>query len=291
MYEVIFLIVLALIWIVFATIQDIRTREVANWLNFSLIIFALGFRFFYGLFSQSNFGFFYQGLIGLGIFFVLGNALYYGRMFAGGDAKLMIALGVVLPFSEIFKINLRIFAGWFFIFLFVGALYGLAVSLYLGIVNFKKFRGEFSKRLKGKRKFIYPVMLIGLVLMVFGFIENLFFYLGVLVFALPYFYLYAKSVEEVCMIRKIKTKYLTEGDWLYSDLKVGGKIIKASWDGLNKKDIELIRKEHKEVKIKQGIQFVPVFLISFVVLVYFYFAKLSWNPFWKPEIFFELFRF
>jgi len=49
--------------------------------------------------------------------------------------------------------------------------------------------------------------------------------------------LYAKSVEEVCMIRKIKTKYLTEGDWLYNDLKVGNKTIKASWDGLGKKKL------------------------------------------------------
>jgi len=55
------------------------------------------------LFSEAGFGFFYQGLIGLGIFFVLGNALYYGRMFAGGDAKLMIALGAVLPFLKFLK--------------------------------------------------------------------------------------------------------------------------------------------------------------------------------------------
>ncbi len=271
MMEVVFLICFGLAWIIFAAIQDIRTREVANWLNFSLIIFALGFRFFYSLFSES-FGFFYQGLIGLGIFFVLGNALYYGRMFAGGDAKLMIALGAVLPFSEIFQINLRIFASFFFIFLFVGAVYGLIVSFYLGLKNFKKFRKEFSKRLKGKRKFIYFFMFLGILLMALGFIENLLFYAGVLVFVLPYFYLYAKSVEEVCMIRKIKTKYLTEGDWLYNDVRVGKKTIRASWDGLSKKEIELIRKAHKEVKIKQGIQFVPVFLISFVVLVYFWFV-------------------
>ena len=86
MIEMIFLICLAFVWIVFASVQDLKSREVANWLNFSLIIFALGFRFFYSLFNN-NFNFLYQGLIGLGIFFVLGNLFYYGRMFAGGDAK------------------------------------------------------------------------------------------------------------------------------------------------------------------------------------------------------------
>ena len=37
----IFLIILALIWLIFAVISDLKTREVPNWLNFSLIIFAL----------------------------------------------------------------------------------------------------------------------------------------------------------------------------------------------------------------------------------------------------------
>lgn len=61
MFETVFLFVLALAWIVFATVQDIRTREIANWLSFSLIIFALGFRFFYSLFFAGNFAFFSKG--------------------------------------------------------------------------------------------------------------------------------------------------------------------------------------------------------------------------------------
>ncbi len=76
MYEVIFLLVLAGIWIAFASVQDLKHREVANWLSFSLIAFAIGFRFFYCLFSggdggSGGFMFFYQGWIGLGIFFIL----------------------------------------------------------------------------------------------------------------------------------------------------------------------------------------------------------------------------
>src|SRR3972149_8020331 len=105
MLETSFLFVLALIWVVFATVQDFRTREVANWLSFSLIIFALGFRFFYSLFALGNFNFFYQGLLGLGVFFIIGNLLYYGKLFAGGDAKLLIALGTILPGTSNFLSN------------------------------------------------------------------------------------------------------------------------------------------------------------------------------------------
>ena len=284
MIEVIFLIVLALIWIVFATVQDLRVREVANWLNFSLIIFALGFRFFYSLFVESSsFNFFYQGLIGLGIFFIIGNLFYYGRIFAGGDAKLMIALGPILGFSHNLTINLKIYLTFVVIFLFVGGFYGIFNSVVLSLKNSKKFKKEFTNFLKKHRNLVGLVMFLGLVIMVLGFYDNLIFYLGVLVFILPYLYLFAKSVDESCMVEKIKTSKLTVGDWLYKDVKVKGKVIRKSWGGLTKTQIRNIKKKHKEVWIKQGIAFVPVFLISFLILLLFYFLnwlEILWNSFW-----------
>lgn len=277
MYGVIFLLVLAFIWIVFATVQDLRKREIANWLSFSLIIFALGFRFFYGLFSETGFNFFYQGLIGLGIFFVIGNLLYYGKMFAGGDAKLMIALGAVLPFSEIFSTNLKIFILFFLIFLFAGAFYSLIVTMVLSLKNFRKFRKEFNAQLKKNKKIIYPVMFFGLVLMALGFVKSLLFAFGVFVFILPYFYVYIKSVDESCMIKKVKTFNLEEGDWLYKNVRVGKKLIIANWNGLDRKDIRLIKKRYKAILIRQGIPFTPVFLISFLILLYIWFSGLWQN--------------
>ena len=269
MLEIIFLSVLALIWILFAVVQDLRSREIANWLNFSLIVFALGFRFFYSLFSEIGFGFFYQGLIGLGIFLVVGNLLYYGKLFAGGDAKLMIALGTVLPFSNSFFENVNIFTDFILIFLFVGAFYSLAVSFFVALRNFKNFRKEFRKQFGKNKKLLYPVFGLGLVFMVLGFLEILFFFFGIFLFILPYIYLYAKSVDESSMIKNIETRKLTEGDWLYRDVRIGKKVIKASWHGLKKEEIKMIRKKHKKVLIRYGMPFSPVFLISFVLLLYF----------------------
>jgi len=105
MYEIIFLLALGIVWILFASIQDLKTREVANWLSFSLVIFALAFRLFYSI-NLRDMNFLYQGFLGLGIFFIIGNLMYYGRVFAGGDAKLMIVLGSILPLSENIFINL-----------------------------------------------------------------------------------------------------------------------------------------------------------------------------------------
>lgn len=272
MYEVIFLIALGIIWISFASIQDLKKREVANWLSFSLIIFALSFRFFYSLFIE-NFNFLLQGLIGLGIFFIIGNLFYYSKMFAGGDAKLMIALGTILSFSENIITNLKIFLFFIITFLIVGGIYGIVISLVIGIRNFQNFQREYKNLFEKKKKLVYSVMVLGLVLMIFGFSQSMFFVLGIIVFIFPYFYIYAKAVDESCMIKKVKTSKLSEGDWLYQDLKVGGNLIKAKWDGLSKKEIKLIQKNKKEILIRQGIAFVPVFWFSFLILIYFYFFK------------------
>lgn len=280
MYEIVFLSVLAIIWIVFATVQDLKKREIANWLNFSLVIFALGFRFFYSLFHSGNFGFFYQGLIGLLIFFILGNLLYYGRLFAGGDAKLMIALGTVLPFSETFSVNLKLFGSFLFIFLFIGAVYSLAVSLAFSLNNFRKFRKEFRKQLRENKNIYNLILFLAIILVIIGIFNNaVLIYFGIIVFILPYLHLYAKAVDESCMIKKIKTSQLTEGDWLYKDIKIGRKNIKAGWDGLKKEEINALRKKYKTVLIRHGIPFSPVFLISFLILLYSWKTGL-WNSLW-----------
>lgn len=270
MIELVFLSVLAIIWLTFAVIQDLKHREIANWLNFSLIVFALGFRFFYSLFSGNGYSFFYQGLIGLGIFIILGHALYYGRLFAGGDAKLMMSLGAVLPFYSNFLQNIDSFLVFLFIFFFTGAAFSILVSAAIGLKNFTKFKKTFSKIFTGKKNLFYISIFLAISVVVIGFLfYSLFVFLGILIFVLPYLYVYAKAVDESCMVKNIKTEKLTEGDWLYHDVNVGKKTLKASWHGLSKSEISLLKKNHKYVKIRQGIPFSPVFLIGFIIwLIY-----------------------
>lgn len=281
MYEVIFLLALAFLYITFAVFQDIKTKEIFNWISFSLIIFALTFRFFYSIFEGDNFTFFYMGLIGFGIFFLLGNLLYYSRVFAGGDAKIMIALGAILPISpDIFQ-NLKIFFSFFIIFLLAGFLYTLITSAFLFVKNFNSFKKEFSKQFKKTKTLICTLTFLSLIFLILGFLWNLFFVLGLLLFITSYLYIYSKSIDEACMIKKVKAKDLEEGDWLYSDLRIGKKVIKATWDGLTEKDIREIRKSHKEVRIRDGIPFSPVFWISFMLISLLIFFNINlWNPFW-----------
>jgi len=266
MIEVIVLFALALIWIIFAVIQDCKSREIADWLNYSLIIFALGFRFFYGLFN-GEWNFFLSGVGGFILFFGIANLFYYGRLFAGGDAKLLMALGAILPLQISLIDNIKNLGLFIFLFFIIGSAYGLIYSLVLGIKNWKKFKKEFIVQFNKNKILIYILLILSIVIMGLAFVEEMFLFFGILIFIFPYLFLCFKSIDESCMIRNVPISKLTEGDWLYKDVLVGKKIIKATWDGLNKEDLILLKKK-KFVLVRYGIQYAPVFLISFVLFIF-----------------------
>jgi Flp pilus assembly protein protease CpaA len=265
-----FLFALAFIWIVIACVQDLRRHEVDNWLNFSLIAFALAYRAFYSSYA-SDFMFFVYGALGFALFFGLANLFYYSGVFAGGDAKLLMGLGVVLPFFG-FMDYAYVGFGFVMLLFFVGAIYSLIYSVFLVAGNYKKFASEFGKNI-GTRKnwilasifalvfviFIYSLFGIDLLVMVFG-----------VLFAVFVFFLlaYAKSLE-VCMIKLISPSLLTEGDWLVKDIRLNKGIIKKTVHGLSLGDIVKLRRNGRKVLIKEGIPFTPAFLIAFVIMVFF----------------------
>lgn len=270
----IFLIVLALMWILIAVFCDLKTREIPNWLNFSLIIFALGARFFYSLFEE-NWNFFIYGLVGFGVFLILGNLLYYSKFFGGGDAKLFFGLGAIIPLTTNISENLNLFANFIFLFLIFGAIFGLASVLYFSFKDFNSIKKVFVESMKENKRTFYFFMIAGLALMIVGFSEEFLFFIGAVSFIFPYLFFYTKSIDNTSLISKINSKNLTEGDWLYSSLKIGNRVIEPSWEGLNAREVALIKKKYKFVKIKRGIEFSPVFFASFVFFVYFYYVGIS----------------
>jgi len=261
------LVFIALLWIAAACITDIKKREVANWLSFSLIAIALAIRAFAAILTQKP-SYFLYGLAGLAAFFALGNVLYHIRIFAGGDAKLLIALGAVfattpsfvnltsmrIPFLLLFFLNILLF----------GSAYGIFYSIFLAIKNKKSFITE-VKRLNVETKklrflFLAFVSLLLVMLLVTKLYNILFLLAIVLIF--PYLYIFVKAVENSCMIKLVSPKQLTEGDWLAEPVKIGKRTIKPKTEGLTVQNIAIIRKARKKVLVKQGMPFVPVFLIA-----------------------------
>lgn len=277
-----FLFSIALVYVIFASIQDLRKKEVANWLNFSLLAFALAYRAFYSYF-ENDVQFFILGLAGFGIFFLIGNAFYYSKIFGGGDVKLLMAIGVILPYSNYIDL---IFNSLFFLaVLFLGgAVYSIIYSSFLVYKNYSNFKKEFSKLLINKRKMIILCFILAFILLVTGEIlgnyTNIWTYEAVAVILLCFLYIYLKSLESACMIRYVLPKDLTEGDWLEKSIHIKGKTISKSVHGLSFKEINLIRKANKKVLIRYGVPFVPAFLIALIATVFFWvFLKFDFQLF------------
>lgn len=262
---------IAIIWLIAASITDIKKREVPDWLSFSLITLGLATRLIASLLF-SNFSYFFYSLIGLGIFIAIGFSFYYAKVFGGGDAKLLIALGACFgsrpffaktptsfypePFLLTFMVNL----------LFLGAIYGIFFSAILALKKKKEFCLAYKKIDKNYKIFYF---VFAFLIFVFAIITKLYnlISLSVILAFLPYIFSLVKASEKL-MIKQKSWHELAEGDWLVKEIKIKNKIIKPTVHGLTKKDIQEIKKANKKVLVQDGIPFVPVFLVALLVSMF-----------------------
>jgi len=321
-----FLFLAVLLGVVIATLQDIKRKEVDNWLNLLILFVGSAYLFFKGIGSESFFSLlillacllgtsflyfhtfnfkqpltkikeylFSLGLLvvavvcfflilayypllgatslyllfslGLLAMFVLSNLFYYGRVFAGGDSKLLFAL---TPFfiSLTLKMTLSNILIFAFLLMLAGSVYGLLYSLALYTKNFSRANKNICKEYRKHNKWYFLLSFIALCLL--GFYHPLSFLLAGLFLLFILLFLFARGLEGVSMIKTISGKQLQEGDWLAHDVRIGKKLIKADWNGLTKKELAILKKK-KKVTIKEGFAFVPAFLIAY--LLYFLFRE------------------
>ncbi|MEI6732105.1 MAG: prepilin peptidase [archaeon] len=266
MNEYYFLFALALVYLIFASIQDLKKREVANWLSFSLIAFALAYRIVYSS-ATGNWMFILYGLAGFALCFVIANAFYYSKVFAGGDAKLLMGIGAILPYVGWTDVLFKVLVFVFVLFA-VGAVYSLVYSVYIVSQNMKKFVIKF----KFYWKKLYILLFVSIIFFIlFDLVFKSFqfaIYFGLFALFVAFLFIYLKALDE-CMIVKVSAGKLTEGDWILSDIKVGNRIIRKTVHGLSWKDIKLLRQYGKSIDVKQGVPFVPAFLIAFAIMLFF----------------------
>jgi len=193
------------------------------------------------------------------MFFVM-NLFYYGRVFAGGDAKLLVSMTAFFMAGSFFGSLVNVGVFLFFLML-SGSVYGLGYSLVLYSANREKVNREM--RWIVKKLGLKVLLIVAVFLMLLGFVDLIFLILGLLSILFFGLYVFAKGLENVSMVREVLGKELREGDWLVEDIKVGKRVVKADWDGLSLEDVRLLGK-NKKVLIKEGLPFVPAFLIAFL---------------------------
>jgi len=140
MFDYIILII-TIIWLLIATISDIKTKEVPNWITYSLVIIALAIYSFKSI-HYHTFKPILTSLIGLVVFSILGTLMYYSKQWGGGDTKLLFGLGAALPdypliLNDILTPNLNIpFLSILYLnILLIGSIYGLIRVIQVKIYN------------------------------------------------------------------------------------------------------------------------------------------------------------
>ena len=274
--------VLTFIALFIGSITDLKTREVPDWVNYGLIISGVGLNLlFSAVYSDSSF--IINSIIGLAIFFGIAYIMFYAGQWGGGDSKMIMGLGAMIGIDVSFQ-GPQFLLGFFINALFIGAIYGLFWSIYLAAKNKKKFFMEFRKILLQKnivrlKKFMIAFLAL---LSVAFFLINEFptiwqTYIKILILSLAflvlttfYLWIFVKAIEKSAMYKLVEPNKLTEGDWIVNDVCVKGKYITGPKDlGISKSQIRKLVEFYKKGKvkrilIKEGIPFVPSFLVAFI---------------------------
>ncbi|MBM3230543.1 hypothetical protein FJZ22_02725 [Candidatus Pacearchaeota archaeon] len=81
--------------VVFLAVQDFKTTFVSDWVVYALLGAGIFFRVLEGV--EGDWSLFLFGILAFCILGLLGLLCYYGKIFAGGDVWLLLALAWYLP--------------------------------------------------------------------------------------------------------------------------------------------------------------------------------------------------
>nr|AIF00785.1 hypothetical protein [uncultured marine group II/III euryarchaeote KM3_139_C07] len=271
--------IICLLSLLIASYTDLKTREVPDWLNYSLIVVGLGINAIYSTIS-SNPSFIIQSILGLIVGLIVAYSMFYLGQWGGGDSKMIIGLGALIGLE--LTIN-SFLLGLLINILLVGSIYGLVWGIILAAKNKNRFTKEIKKIIKNKRVirsrliiFIGSLLLLSpLFLTKVPSIIIPIILLIILINITPYLWIFVKAVENSSMYKRITPDKLTEGDWIANDIKIDGKYISGPKDlGIEKKQINQLidlwkKGKIKKVLIKEGMPFIPSFFIAFIItLIY-----------------------
>lgn len=267
----------ALIGIAISSWNDIRIREVPDWISYSMMVFGVGFAIILTIIFD-DYTYCLSSVVGLGIGIGIGYLMYYTGQWGGGDAKLLMGIGALIGINplQLSISNPPFFVDFFLDLLIAGAAYGLLFVIGLGILRRKTFYPAFKAKLPQQRIIRYTAMIIGTLGIILFLIlpsetKYLAFIFCAALFFLLYIWIIAKVVEETCMTKEVLIEELTEGDWILKDVIVGGKRITGPKDlGISKEQIATLlslkkKKKIAKVWIKVGVPFVPSFLAGFLI--------------------------
>lgn len=263
------LMAIVLAALIVASYVDLKYREVPDWISYGLIFVGIGLRLIDSIVSWNYHPILY-GLIGLGATFVVALLMFYAGVWGGGDSKILMGLGAVIGFDRISSLPfLTIFILAAF---FISGMWGTAYAFYLASRRWKQFKKEFREIRSGKivgilRLMTTAFLLIAILLFLFftSYPSLTVLSIAIVAFLIVQAFIFMKAVEISCLISEKPVSDLVEGDWIVKDVVVKRRRICGPKDlGLTKHQIGLLKTyKIKKVLVKDGIPFVPSFLLAY----------------------------
>ena len=259
---------LGLVFLLPAAFIDFRTREVPDMLSYGLLFCAIVVGVGSAL-SLWSFAPFLRMVFGSSAGAALGLLMFFTGQWGGADAKLLIGVGAVLGLGfgtlDTLLFMLLLFVG--------GAAWGILYALVLGFGHRKIVIATFKKQLHEPRIRRWRIFVVAggfafLLLIVFARGHRFALAIvGVCSYLLFYLWLLVKSIEESVLIKQYPLGKLTEGDWIWKDVVIRGKVLCGPKDhGISEEQIATLRRlKIGKVWVKEGIPFVPSFLLAFLL--------------------------
>lgn len=262
------LLIIALVMLVIATITDLRTLEVPDWLSYAgialgLIVHAVMSAAQWTIWPLAN------SAIGLAIAFSLACLMFYTGQWGGGDAKLLMAMGALIGFdADKFGFG----ASFILNLIWMGAVWGIAYTFFLAARNLRNV-SRTARTLLLQNQYA-RVSITSLTIAVASVVLALFVTaaqkefaaLAVVSIAFPALVIITKATELSAMHKWVTPEELVEGDWLVHNVKVGKKVIVPPKVGLEEEQItELKKLKGQKLCVKYGVPFVPAFLLAFLL--------------------------
>ncbi len=261
---------IGLCFLMAASWSDLRTREVPDLLSYGLIVFAAA----YGLAETIilwNWQPFLAMAAGELAMLLLGLLMFYGGQWGGADSKLLIGLG------GLYGLWLGRYALLLYLVvaLFAGAAYGILYTAGLALRHRAAFLRKFRTLLREPKVHLTRKLVIGagFLLLLLAFLlaqfRLLLFVVAIVAYCAFYLWLGVRTVEDAILIKEYPVAKLREGDWIKQDVVVKGERVCGPKDlGISVEQIALLKKlKVKKVLVKEGIPFVPSFLLGYLLLL------------------------
>jgi len=281
------LAVLTLIVLAIAAYSDLRTREVPDWVSYAFLFSVLGLRALFSI--ELGWQVLVSGILGFLIFFFLALVFYHTKQWGGADSKLLMGMGALLGL-DVFFASLGVNHAWdlplfFLMLILAGAVYGLIWSFLLIFFNWKKFYPVYINKFHKHNMEFFISIFVSTILALLAIWSAWFIILAIFPIFAYFFFTLISAVEDSCFIKKIRVSKLTEGDWLTKDVYINDNLVMTART-LERKDLHKLMKlaldrKLKHVIVKEGIPFVPSFLLAYILLLTGY-----W---WFPSVFHFLF--